>query len=101
NSHAQRPVSDPQTVDATPVPEPLLRSLAEQRQRFEGLIDRIVPVDLTRPEEGFADPAYGGDQLKQVLLEVLPGAYRHTLLTLDEVTRQLQDLYAQQALPRI
>src|SRR5205823_3061104 len=27
--------------------------------------------------------------------------YRHTLLTLDEVMRELQDLYARQALPRI
>jgi uncharacterized protein (DUF697 family) len=83
------------------VPEPLLRSLREQEQRFQGLVDRVVPVDLTRPEEGFAEPNYGGEQLKQVLLEVLPGAYRHTLLTLNEVMRELQDLYARQALPRI
>jgi uncharacterized protein (DUF697 family) len=83
------------------VPEPLLRSLAEQRRRFQDLADRIVPVDLTRPEEGFSNPAYGGEQLKQVLLDVLPGAYRHTLLTLNEITQQLQDLYARHALPRI
>ncbi|HLJ92230.1 MAG TPA: DUF697 domain-containing protein [Gemmataceae bacterium] len=87
--------------DSKQVPEPLLRSLREQEDRFQGLVDRAVPVDLTRPEEGFANPTYGGEQLKQVLLEVLPGAYRHTLLTLDELTRQLQDLYARQALPRI
>src|SRR5713226_5300249 len=30
------------------VPESLLRSLAEQQQRFKGLVDRVVPVDLTR-----------------------------------------------------
>jgi uncharacterized protein (DUF697 family)/predicted GTPase len=90
-----------QTLDSRTMLEPLLRSLAEQRQRFQGLVDRIVPGDLTRPEDGFANPAYGGEQLKQVLLDVLPGAYRHTLLTLDELTRQLQDLYARQALPRI
>jgi uncharacterized protein (DUF697 family) len=83
------------------IPQPLLRTLAEQRQRFQGLVDHVVPVDLTRPEEDFADPSYGGEQLKHALLEVLPGAYRHTLLTLEEVTRQLQDLYARQALPRI
>jgi uncharacterized protein (DUF697 family) len=81
--------------------DPLLRSLTEQRRRFQDLADRIVPVDLTRPEEGFSNPAYGGEQLKQVLLEVLPGAYRHTLLTLNEITQQLQDLYARHALPRI
>ncbi len=87
--------------DSKQVPEPLLRSLREQQERFQGLVDRVVPVDLTRPEDGFTNPTYGGEQLKQVLLEVLPGAYRHTLLTLDELTRQLQDLYARQALPRI
>jgi uncharacterized protein (DUF697 family)/predicted GTPase len=80
---------------------PLRRSLAEQQRRFEGLTDRVVPIDLTQPEEGFADPNYGGEQLKQTLLEVLPGAYRQTLITLDEATRELQDLYARHALPRI
>jgi uncharacterized protein (DUF697 family) len=58
-------------------------------------------VDLTRPEEGFTEPNYGGDFLKQTLLEMLPGAYRQTLLTLDEASRSLQDLYARQALPHI
>lgn len=90
-----------ETVHAGGAPESLLRSLSEQRQRFAGLVDHVVPVDLTRPEEGFSNPTYGGEQLKQVLLDVLPGAYRHTLLTLEELTRQLQDLYARQALPRI
>src|SRR5439155_11087456 len=33
--------------DSAAVPEPLVRTLAEQRQRFEGLFDRLVPVDLT------------------------------------------------------
>jgi uncharacterized protein (DUF697 family)/predicted GTPase len=100
-SAAQAIDIEQQMGDSKTVPEPLLRSLREQRERFGGLADRIVPVDLTRPEEGFTNPAYGGEQLKQVLLEVLPAAYRHTLLTLDELTRQLQDLYARQALPRI
>jgi len=85
----------------TGVPEPLLCSLREQQRRFKDLIDHVVPVDLTRPEEGFSDPAYGGEHLKQVLLDVLPGAYRHTLLSLNEITQQLQDLYARHALPRI
>jgi uncharacterized protein (DUF697 family)/predicted GTPase len=87
--------------EATAVPESLLRSLAEQRSRFEGLVDHVVPVDLTRPEEGFTDADYGGEQLKQVLLEVLPAAYRQTLLTLEEAKRELQDLYARSALPHI
>jgi uncharacterized protein (DUF697 family)/predicted GTPase len=87
--------------EATTVAEDLLRSLAEQRHRFDGLADRVVPIDLTVPEEGFADSNYGGEQLRQVLLDVLPLAYRQTLATLDEATRQLKDIYARHALPLI
>jgi uncharacterized protein (DUF697 family) len=83
------------------IPPDLARTLAEQRRRFEGLVDVVVPLDLTRPEEGFEDPDYGGERLKQVLLESLPGAYRQTLLTLDEATRGLRELYAGQVLPHI
>src|SRR5262249_4435556 len=37
---------DEETV-AAGVPEDLRRSLDEQKRRFEGLVDRVVPVDLT------------------------------------------------------
>jgi uncharacterized protein (DUF697 family)/predicted GTPase len=87
--------------EATAVPEGLQRSLAEQKRRFDGLVDRVVPVDLTRPEEGFAEPNYGGPQLKQALQEMLPGAYRNTLVTLDEAMHDLKDIYARAALPHI
>jgi uncharacterized protein (DUF697 family) len=84
-----------------PVSEELLRSLEEQRRRFEGLVDRVVAVDLTPSEEGFTEPNYGGDRLRQTLVEVLPGALRQTLLSLDEAMRDLQDLYSRHALPHI
>jgi uncharacterized protein (DUF697 family) len=93
--------SDAGLSSLSTVPESLARSLAEQRRRFEGLADHVVPVDLTRPEDGFEEPNYGGEHLKHVLLEVLPAAYRQTLLNLEEATRELQDLYARQALPHI
>jgi uncharacterized protein (DUF697 family) len=79
--------------------EDLRRSIAEQRRRFEGLADAVVPVDLTRPEEGYAEPNYGGERLKDVLLAMLPGAYRQTLLTLELATHELRDLHARHALP--
>ncbi len=85
----------------TGVPEGLWTSLAEQKRRFAGLVDAVVPIDLTPPEEGFHDPTYGGPVLKQTLLESLPGAYRQTLITLEDATHELQDLYAQHALPHI
>jgi uncharacterized protein (DUF697 family) len=93
---ADRPSADGQAEESA-----LARSLREQRRRFEGLVDFDVPIDLTRPEEGFADSNYGGARLKEVLLEVLPHAYRQTLLTLDEATSELKDLFARRALPHI
>jgi uncharacterized protein (DUF697 family) len=84
-----------------PVPEGLVRSADEQRRRFDGLADRVVLVDLTPADEGFADPDYGGDRLRQVLLDVLPAAVAQTLRTLDAATHELQDFYAGQSLPHI
>jgi uncharacterized protein (DUF697 family) len=86
---------------AAPPPTDLLRSLAEQKQRFEGLVDRVVPVDITPPEEGFHEPNYGGDALKAALLDVLPAGYRQTFLTVEEANRSLRDLYARHATPYI
>jgi uncharacterized protein (DUF697 family) len=83
------------------VPEDLCRSLAEHERRFLGLIDHAIPIDLTPAEEGFDDPNYGGDALKLALLGALPGAYRQTLATLDQATRELKDIYARHALPII
>lgn len=82
-------------------PYELQRSLAEQERRFAPLVDVIVPIDITQPEEGFTDPIYGGEQLKHVLQEKLPEAYRQTLLTLDHLTNELKDAYLRQALPVI
>lgn len=86
---------------ADAVPEPLLRSVEEQCRRFDGLVERVVPIDLTPAEEGYTEPNYGGDALKHTLVDLLPHAYRQTLVALDEATHTLQDLYAQSALPHI
>jgi uncharacterized protein (DUF697 family) len=83
------------------VPDGLLRSVEEQRRRFDALIDHVVLVDLTPPEEGFADPDYGGPRLRQVLLDALPAAVAQTLRALDGATHELQDFYAGQSLPHI
>jgi uncharacterized protein (DUF697 family) len=62
---------------------PQLAILIEhKRQQFEGLADRVVPIDLTRPSDGFADPNFGGSRLKHAILESLPHAYRHALIAL-------------------
>jgi uncharacterized protein (DUF697 family) len=87
--------------DAPPVPEGLSRSIEEQKRRFAGLVERVVAIDLTPPEEGFREPSYGGERLRQVILDVLPTALGQTIRTLDEATHELQDLYARHALPHI
>lgn len=103
----QHPLPYPFTSESGPIatppalPEDLTRSLSEQRRRFDELVDRVVAVDLTPTEEGFNDPDYGGPLLRQTLLELLPAGYRQTLLSLDEVSRGLQDFFSRQALPYI
>jgi uncharacterized protein (DUF697 family)/predicted GTPase len=87
--------------ESAEVPGNLLLSISEQKKRFQELVDYVVPLDLTPSTEGFNDPDYGGPLFKEVLLEALPAAYRQTLLTLDEATHELSDLYARRALPHI
>ena len=84
----------------TTLPE-LSRSLAEQERRFAGLVDRIVPIDLTQPEDGFEVPDYGGHRLEETLIEVLPAACRQAILHLDDVRKSLRDLTARKAMPTI
>lgn len=79
----------------------LRRCLAEHEHRFAGLVDRIVPIDLTQPEDGFAQPEFGGKRFEETLIEVLPAACRQTLLHLDDIRESLQDLTEKQAMPMI
>ena len=99
----QHPVDDPFVDQAIPdtVSEELRRSLQRQHERFEGLVDRIVPVDLTLPEEGFIEPDFGGERLRAALLELLPAAYRQTLLALDNSMRSLKHLHERRAMPYV
>jgi uncharacterized protein (DUF697 family) len=93
----------PSTSDETAaaVSDNLLRSVAAQTERFQGLFDDLVLVDLTPVEEGFADPHYGDPFLKEVILKSLPEAFRQSLLTLEKATKTLQDYYSREALPYI
>ncbi len=82
-------------------PEGLRRSIAEQERRFKDLVDVMIPVDLTRPEEGYENTHYGGEVLKEAILERLPSVYRQTLVALDRTTSELRDAVLQQAMPTI
>ncbi len=73
------------SVGAVDIPYSLRVLLDEKKRQFIGLCDAIVPVDLTPLEDGFADPNFGGDRLKQVILEKLPHAYRQALMALNDM----------------
>ncbi|MGE0758578.1 MAG: YcjF family protein [Pirellulaceae bacterium] len=99
----QHPDTDPFRTASIPdtVPESLQQALRQQQERFAGLVDRIVPLDLTRPEDGFREPEFGGKRLGDALVELLPAAYRQTILQLQGAMRSLRDLNERRAMPYI
>ncbi len=82
-------------------PEPVQQCIDEHKRAFGELFDVCVPIDITKPEDGFANPNFGGDQLKQTLLDVLPAAYRQTLMRLKEATDKLKSAHLRHAIPII
>ena len=97
----QHPQPDPfdSALLSDQLPTDLRRSIAAQDERFAGLVDRVVPLDLTPSEDGFREPDFGGARLKEALLAMLPAAYRQTLLTLHDCMASLKDLNDRRALP--
>lgn len=100
---AQHATPDPFLEPETPemISADLRRSLERQQERFKGLVDRVVPIDFTRSEEGFIEPNFGGDRLESALVDLLPAACRQTILNLEETMRPLRDLKERQAMPYI
>ena len=89
-------------------PQPYFEALPEtlaiielQKIEFAGLYDALVPIDLTKPVEGFDDTDYGGAALKAKLVELLPAAYRETMLRLDGVNDRFKEQYLKRAIPVI
>jgi uncharacterized protein (DUF697 family) len=99
--------ADPDPFDSLPRPLPasvgedLRRCLQAQYDRFDGLFDRAVPVDLTPADEGFAAPEFGGPRLKTAILDLLPSAYRQTLLQMDHLREALLEIQQERSLPII
>lgn len=84
------PFASPANPEAK-VPSALQTLIDAKRQQFEGLFDALIPIDLTQPDDGFDNPNFGGDRIKQTILEYLPHAYRQALLVLGEQTRGKTD----------
>ena len=91
----------PNSLPADSLPSDLRRALEAHYERFDGLFDRAVPIDLTPVDEGYAVPDFGGPRLKQAILELLPGAYRQTLLQMDQLAHALGELHHRRILPVI
>ncbi|QDS87671.1 hypothetical protein EC9_18500 [Rosistilla ulvae] len=72
----------PNHESPSPIPDALQTLIDRKTEQFAGLYDQMVPVDLTRLEDGFADPDFGGPRLRQAILQYLPHAYRQALLSL-------------------
>lgn len=68
------------------LPDELRRSLATQFQTWEGLYDQAVAIDLTPPYEGFDDSNFGGERLKNHVIDLMPSAYRQKLIELDRMS---------------
>jgi len=98
---AAQPAGDHPQASDQPVSRPLPASLQvlidEKKSQFSGLYDILIPVDLTQPEDGFVDPNFGGQRLKQAILDYLPHAYRQALLFLNEPERAHESSRQKQA----
>jgi uncharacterized protein (DUF697 family) len=99
--HPETYVFDTQGQPTAPLPELLQQNLDAQRARFGPLVDRIIPIDLTRPIEGYNQPEYGGEMLRSTLLEMLPAAQSQILQAVDQSFASIHDLYARKAMPTI
>jgi uncharacterized protein (DUF697 family) len=86
------PFANPEAAGA--VPDALARALAHQRTAFEGLPGsgpiRFVPVDLTRPGDGFDPRDYGREALIAALVEVAPAAVRVALQELPGASAEAE-----------
>lgn len=101
----QHPESDPFGESTALLPEGLhenlKRSLELQLERFEGLFDRVIPIDFTPKQECFDEPNFGGERLKLAIIQSLPAAYRYHFLQMDEVVSPLTDLQRKRTMPTI
>lgn len=78
--------------------EPVRRCITQHLAHFTKLYDAVVPVDLTRPEDGFEEPSYGGAHLQETLVGLLPAAYRQAFRDAADVVGQLRDLRQRRAM---
>lgn len=93
---------DPARLASANVPSDLIRSLAHQRRMFADLPGsgpvEFVPIDFTRPDDGFVPANYGVAQLQEALARVAPQAL---VTALTEARDDAGDPAARRARPII
>ncbi len=99
----QHPVPDPYAADPVPqgIPDELRRSIQRQRERFDGLVDEVVPIDLTRPEDGFDETEFGAARLTDAIVRLLPAAYRQAFSGFEDARKTIRSLNERRAMPDI
>jgi uncharacterized protein (DUF697 family) len=83
---------------ATPILEKLI---ARHGEAFGTLIDDVVCIDFTRPEEGFADFEWNAAAFRAKLHDLLPAAYGQRFERGTEAMQRLKDLREHEAAPVI
>ncbi len=83
------------------LPQSISRAIAAQQKAFSGLVDAVVPVDITRADEGYSPPDYGGAHFVETLTNMLPATYRYSLGGMAQLREALKDLHERAALPYI
>lgn len=93
---------DPAKLASAHVPNDLIRSLAHQRRMFADLPGtgpiEFVPIDFTKPGDGFVPASYGLTQLHEALTRVAPQAL---ITALGEAREDAGDPIARHARPFI
>ena len=79
----------------------IISLLEHHRKTFAGLVDSQIVIDLTKPEEGYIDPQFGGVELKAELIRLLPTAFRHSLQQFEAASEALKDFHLRSARPII
>ena len=79
-----------QDLNDDKLPDALRRCLRAQLDRFDGLYDSAIAIDLTKPEDGFHPNDLGGDGLFDAIMDAMPAAMRATLGTMHKLKSDLQ-----------
>lgn len=95
----QHPDPDPFSAGGDParIPEKLRRSIDLHRQRFAGLYDAVVAIDLTQAEDGYIEPNFGGQRLKDTLIDLLPASFSQAFMNVEDTMDSLKDLHERRA----